>query len=248
MNETQATTRKQSIQGLDLLKFILSIMIIAAHTSLFEEYAQLSKIRETFTGFAVPSFFAMSSYFFYRKIVHTYTHEQTSSILKKSIIRLSILFIVWYVLMLPMTYIRFFSIATLKETIFAILFSCCVNGYGFIKALIINTVILYFCRREKALICLTIVATMINLYCSYNYIYKYNSLFLDIHPYYSFYYHTAYFCCGALFARYQEKIDFTKWSIKILIVMWTTLFLMTFFLKIEPIYRLLSFPLLFPIL
>ncbi|MBO4821136.1 MAG: acyltransferase family protein [Prevotella sp.] len=237
----------KTIQGVDLLKFILSIMIIAAHTNLLGEYGTLAKFREILTSIAVPMFFAISSFFFYRKIESTSKGESPLPILKKSVVRLTILFGSWYMMMLPMTYICFFSIATWKEVVFALLFSCCFTGYWFIKALLINTLLIYLFRKSKALLMFSFVALIINLYCSYNYIYHFNIKLFDFHPYYSFYYHMAYFCLGALFAKYQNAFNFSKRHKTLLIVIWSTLFIMTFSYKTGPILRLLSFPLLFPI-
>jgi len=233
--------------GLDLLKFILAILIISAHCQLFIEFPIVRGRWSSFTAIAVPLFFGISSYLFFRKIFDVARDSDTKSLLIHSIKRLSILFLSWYVLMIPMTYFRFYSVATLKETIFAIFLSCCFNGYWFIKALIINTAILYFCRGKKTLILCSTIALSIYLYCAYNYIYHYNPFLESLHPYYSFYYHTAYFCCGALFARYQNQLQFWKWRSDLLIILWVILYFFTLNSFFDPIYRLVSFVFLFPV-
>lgn len=235
------------LPGIDILKFTLAVLIVAAHCSLFEEMPLLNELRGRLCAVAVPVFFAISSYLFFSKIYSQTKSESSWYLLVKVIKRLCILFTIWYILMLPMTYVKFYSVATLKETFFTIILSCCFNGYWFIKALIINTVIVYSCRKTISLWICTISALSIYLYLSYNNIYRFNEPILKLHAYYSFYYHTAYFCMGALFAKYQDKLNFFKWPISILLVSWLTLFILCGHFRIDPIYRLLSFSLLFPV-
>lgn len=241
------SVQKQYLPGLDLLKFILAILIVSGHCQLFMEYPNLQQWWGHLTSIAVPIFFGISSYLFFRKVYTVPEGADARSILLHSIKRLLILFVCWYVLMIPMTYFQFFSVATLKETIFAFFFSCSLRGYWFIKALIINTVILYFCRRKIPLTVCTIVSIVVYLYCSCNYIYHFNPVVNEFHPYYSFYYHTAYFCSGALFARFQNRLQFENWRTASLLLIWLFLLVLTLWPSFDPIFRLTSFILLFPI-
>ncbi len=239
------TSPKKIIPGLDILKFILAIVIISAHCSLFEEFPNLQSIWGSLIGIAIPIFFSISSYLFFNKIFNGPSTSKTNSIFIHYVKRLAILFTVWYILMIPMTYFKFYSVATPKETLFAIFLSCCFNGYWFIKALIINTTILYFFRKH--LISCFIIAILIYLYCAYNYVYGFNPFLKNIQPYYSFYYHIAYFCWGAIFAKYRDTINFSKWNSQILIFCWLMMLVTTSFFNTEPLYRFFSFPLLFPV-
>lgn len=235
---------KKTIYGFDLLKIIMAILIVAAHTHLFEEYNVLATIRGNIASIAVPTFMAISAYFFFKKIFRVPKEEDTRPVLIKTLKRLALLFFCWYILMLPMTYFKFFSVATIKETIFAIFFSCTFNGYWFIKALIINTCIFYICRDGKAFIICAFVSLLIYLFFSYNYVYH----FIDFpyHPYYSFYYHLAYYSVGVLFARYGECILRNHVNSLLIVVIWMLLLASCFFFDFtDPIYRLLSIPLLF---
>ena len=94
--------RKTYFPGLDLLKFILAIMIIAAHCRLFEEFSDVKVLADRLFSIAVPLFFAMSAFFFVRKIDSLDESGKRKQI-SKTIRRLIILFGIWYVLMLPMT-------------------------------------------------------------------------------------------------------------------------------------------------
>lgn len=236
--------RKTYFPGLDLLKFILAIMIIAAHCRLFEEFSDVKVLADRLFSIAVPLFFAMSAFFFVRKIDSLDESGKRKQI-SKTIKRLAILFAIWYVLMLPMTWFKWWSVATLKETVFALFLSCTLNGYWFIKALIINTAILYLCRDKKAMILLFAISIIVYLIFAYNYIFHY--LPIDLSPYYSFYYHTSYFCVGAIMARYYDDIRLFRLSSWTLLGLWIILFVLVSFLPIDPLYRLFSILLIFPV-
>lgn len=235
---------KEYYAGLDLLKFILAIMIIAAHCSLFEEFADVKVLAERLFSIAVPLFFAMSAFFFVRKI-DSLEESDKRKLFNKTIKRLLILFAIWYVLMLPMTWFKWWSIATFKETVYALFLSCTLNGYWFIKALIINTAILFLCRGRSIMLLLAAVSFAVYLLFAYNYLFHY--LPIDFSPYYSFYYHSSYFCVGAIMARYYDEIRLFRLSSWTLLGLWIILFVLVSFLPIDPLYRFFSIMLVFPV-
>lgn len=237
------STQKQYLPGLDLLKFILAVLIVSGHCQLFVEFPTIQQWWGHLTSIAVPLFFGISAFLFFRKIYSVPEDSNTRPILIHSIKRLTILFLCWYVLMIPITYFQFFSLATFKETIFAFFLSCSLRGYWFIKALIINSAILYVCRKKYALILCTIIALIVYFYCSYNYIYNYNSLLGELHPYYSFYYHTIAFCIGAWLAR-AKSFSFTS---TILFSLWLLLFVSCSCIWMDPVFRIVSILFIFPI-
>ena len=61
-------TQSQYYPGFDLIKLILAILIIAAHTQLFEEIPIIHQIINPIEGSAIPTFFAISAYLFYQRI------------------------------------------------------------------------------------------------------------------------------------------------------------------------------------
>lgn len=199
--------------GLDLLKWILAIRTISVHSSLFSEWPNFHDNFFKVFGFGVPTFLAISAFLFIRKLDTLEELEKKDYIIYREK-RLVIFYVIWWLLMLPMTYSVFFSIATSKEILFAALFKSTFNGYWFIKALIINTFILYLCRKKKILIGLTIISILIYLYCAFAYEHLFRSPIVRYSPYYSFYYHLAFFSLGAVLARYQEKSLLFKLSIK----------------------------------
>lgn len=238
------TVNKTYFAGLDLLKFILAIMIIAAHCSLFEEFTDVKVLADRLFSIAVPLFFAMSAFFFIRKIDSLKECDKRIQ-LNKTIKRLIILFGIWYVLMLPMTWFKWWSIATFKETVYALFLSCTLNGYWFIKALIINTAILFLCRGRSIMLLLAAVSFAVYLLFAYNYLFHY--LPIDFSPYYSFYYHTSYFCVGAIMARYYDKISLFGLSTLTLVGLWVVLYILTSYLPIDPLFRFFSIVLIFPV-
>ncbi len=191
---------KNYFSGLDILKFILAILIVAGHTSFGLEF-RIYPLLGIIESIAVPCFFMISAFLFFNKLNIQQINQR--HVLRHSIKRLCLIFGIWYIIMLPMTYHTFFKLATIKEIIYAFLFTCSFSGYWFFKALIVNTIILYFFRGEKKLTLISIIALIIHLFWFYNY--KYAFISLAISPYYSFYYHTIYFSVGALLAHYYKK-------------------------------------------
>lgn len=185
-------------RAFDLIKILAALLLVAAHCSFLEEYPNLNEIRQKFTNLCIPLFFIISSYLFTIRLINN--QSNSPQILKKTIIRLSILFGIWYVLMLPITWVKWFSIATMKETIAAIIFHCTFSGYWFIKALIINTFIIYFCfkSRKFTYIC-SILFFIYYIVTAYNYIFHF--IRISYSPYYHFGYHVIPCIIGMLAAQ-----------------------------------------------
>lgn len=215
-------TNKLYFPGLDALKWILAVRTIAVHTPLFSEWPSFHDIFFQIFGFGVPTFLAISAFLFIRKIDNLEESKMNGYIVYREK-RLLIFYVIWWLLMLPMTFDVFFSIATIKEIIFAALFKSTFNGYWFIKALIINTFILYLFRKRMLLIIISVVSIFVYLYCALAYEHLYESPIIKYSPYYSFYYHLAFFAIGGLLARYgKNSFLFTvsiKWLVLLLILL-----------------------------
>lgn len=221
-------------KGYDVLKFLLAILIVAAHTQLFIEFPSFHYYFSILCSCAIPTFFAVSSFLFIKKIDCAKNKSEERNIFYKTIKRQFCIFGIWYIIMFPMAYFRFWDVATIKESIYAILFSCSLNGYWFFKALIINTAILYFFRRNKSLCILSILAVIIYLFWAYNY--KLHFIRWSISPYYSFYYHIFPFCIGALYAR---KDWMKKQSVSVLVILFLACYLIATFNYLNPVGRAL---------
>lgn len=86
--------------SIDLLKFLLSFIVVAIHVNPFGE--KLGYLRFPLCRIAVPIFFLVSSYFFFRKIKNNPTNEH-KNILKNLIVRNLKLYLTWFILLLPIT-------------------------------------------------------------------------------------------------------------------------------------------------
>lgn len=106
--------------------------------------------------------------------------------------------------MLPMTYETFFKLANFKEILYAITLSSTFAGYWFIKALIINTIIIYVVFKKRKLLPFSIISITIYLLLSYNNIYSFIELPISVYP--SFYYNLAYFVVGIFYATVEQKV------------------------------------------
>ena len=131
----------------DLIKFFLSLMILAIHTQLYP------KILYPWLRIAVPLFFIISSYFLFSKIKDASIDKQ-KTIFKKFVVRNLQLYTCWFIILLPVTiYFRkeqYFSngiIENILNIIRSILFGSTFAASWFITATIIGAFIIYWLSR-----------------------------------------------------------------------------------------------------
>ncbi len=102
----QATTQLNQQQNsydakFDILKFILSFLVVAIHTQLFPS------VLYPWLRIAVPTFFMITSYFIFGKLKSISDDASRTVIIKKFVIRNLKLYLFWFVLLLPLTlYLR----------------------------------------------------------------------------------------------------------------------------------------------
>lgn len=60
----------KNLNGIDLLKFIMSIIIVGVHSCVFEMLAKdyFGVLINNISNVCVPTFFVISSFFFFRKV------------------------------------------------------------------------------------------------------------------------------------------------------------------------------------
>ena len=92
------TNAKKIYNSIDLAKFIAAILVVAIHTQPFKG-TDYDYYFTCFCRLAVPFFFVASSYFFFRR---------PSPDVKKYTKRLGTLYLMWFILELPIVYKRFF--------------------------------------------------------------------------------------------------------------------------------------------
>lgn len=136
--------KKTIYYGLDLLKFLMALLIIATHSQLLIEYHNIYHVATIIYSLAVPTFFSISTYFYAKKLFSVTTRYEAWKICKKDVSRLLLLECFWLIIDLPMTWNVFFShLTNWKECIAAFVFVFPIRGLWFINALIINKIILY---------------------------------------------------------------------------------------------------------
>lgn len=152
-------TKQKNNDLLDLVKFIMSFLIVAIHTKLFGEYLY------PWLRLAVPIFFMISSYLFFCKINSCETNREKFQALKKFVIRNMILYAFWFVVLLPFNNILrgwfdggFFK-GILNIALNVVIGSTFVASW-FISALILGTIIVFFASKKvniKVLFGITLV-------------------------------------------------------------------------------------------
>ncbi len=131
----------------DLIKFGLSLLVIAIHASLYP------KALYPWLRTAVPLFFMISSYFVFSKLYNAPKAEQ-KGILKKFVVRNLQLYLCWFLILLPITLLKrkelYFS-GNLWENLLAILrsifFGSSFSASWFISASVIGVLLIYFLSK-----------------------------------------------------------------------------------------------------
>ena len=131
----------------DLIKFFLSIFVLAIHSNLYP------MVLYPWLRIAVPLFFVMSSYFVFSKLREA-PREKQKVILKNFVVRNLQLYLCWFVILLPITlYIRkelYFSSGFIKNTLAflkSFFFGSTFVASWFISATIIGALIIYFLSK-----------------------------------------------------------------------------------------------------
>lgn len=100
-NSSNALSNDNYNFNFDCIKFVLSIMIVAIHSSL------LPTIMYPWLRTAVPLFFSISSYFLFQRTAAAGTYEDKKLVIKNYIIRSLKLYGFWLIVLLPVTvYVR----------------------------------------------------------------------------------------------------------------------------------------------
>lgn len=161
----------------DLVKLILSIMIVAIHTSLFPT------ILYPWLRLAVPLFFVISSFLLFTKLNNSASSE-SSTIIKKFITRQLKLYLFWFVVLFPITIfirISWFDSGILNgiyTTIKNTLFSSTFIASWFITATFTATFIVYKLSKKINYKLLFIIFLIIYYICCI--ISSYSNLFTNV--------------------------------------------------------------------
>lgn len=143
MNNLTSKTKDSA----DILKFIMSVFVVATHTGLFAPYLT------PLVRLAVPIFFVLSGYFFYSKVNSFDDKAQRKGYLKKSVKHNLRLYTFWFILLLPLTvYIRgYFNcgvISGVLELLHDLLFASTFQASWYIAALIICFILSFYLSQR----------------------------------------------------------------------------------------------------
>lgn len=146
MDKISATLQKNDAKY-DIIKFILSVMVIAIHSALYP------MVLYPWLRIAVPLFFMISSYFLFSKLRDSSAEEQKRT-LKKFAIRNLQLYACWFVILLPITlHIRrdLYSSPEIFRNIIrivrSVLFGSTFIASWYIVATVIGVLIVYYLSR-----------------------------------------------------------------------------------------------------
>ena len=139
------------ISGLDILKFIMAIFIVNIHLRPFMYAPEwMRSIVDTLSGLAVPTFFVISSFLFFKKIPNE--RFEFGGQLLHFCKRLSVLYLFWCVVWSPIVYIQkdylhdfnaFSVLLLIKDFFFASVF----DASWFLGALLVGIPLVYVLTR-----------------------------------------------------------------------------------------------------
>ncbi len=139
--------KRNSFDGADILKFIMSFLVVATHTEF------LSGALFPITRLAVPVFFVLSSYFFYSK-ANKLSKEESVIYFKSWSAHLLKMYAFWFVLLLPLTvyignYHKLSFFSAILKLFRSLLFSSTFQSSWFLSALLIGNAIVFFLSYKK---------------------------------------------------------------------------------------------------
>lgn len=163
-SEGAVITKRQNYDVLDLAKFILSIFIVAIHSVFFPE------VLYPWLRIAVPLFFIITSFLFFTKIKDLDKNEQNKA-LWKFVKRNLILYLVWFIILLPITIIirkSWFNgdfLQVLWTIVRQIFLGSTFSASWYITASIISVVIVFYLSRKINLYVILGGSFIIFLFC-----------------------------------------------------------------------------------
>ncbi len=159
MSNTNVITPKVNT-GADILKFIMSVFVVATHTGLLGDFIL------PFVRLAVPVFFVLSGYFFFSKVNSIDNSYGKNAYLKKSVKHNLQLYAFWFIVLSPLTfYIRdYFSGGVIKGILTILhnfLLGSTFQASWYVTALITGLVILFFLSKKCSNTLLIIIGAVL---------------------------------------------------------------------------------------
>lgn len=151
MNTTDIS--KKVIPGLDVLKFIAALLVVAIHSEAVNDIQIAYKVLNPIIQSAVPMFFVVSAFLLFRKIRRIpLTFQPKRGILLHFTWRLFLLYTFWMVVQIPLViHTRHYLSMTFFEFIYNFLLDITLrstfHGSWFFSALIVGTWLIYFASK-----------------------------------------------------------------------------------------------------
>ena len=172
MSTSILSVEKRTDSKFDILKLVMAVFVVALHTDLFP-YVLYPWLR-----IAVPMFFIMTGYFFFKKINKFSEYNTQVSIVKGFVVRNVKLYAFWFLFQLPMIlYIRkdlYFGHGLLKGLwafVKSILFGSTFTASWYIVASIYGVLIIFFGLRKVPngvlLVISGVIYILLSLFLSY---------------------------------------------------------------------------------
>ncbi len=203
---------------LDLVKFILSLMIVAIHTKIYPD------VLYPWLRLAIPLFLIISSFLLFRKISEN--PSDSKEIIKKYLIRLLKLYLFWFIVLLPYTILirkHWFDdgvLYGLSKTVYSILFSTTFPASWYLTATIEGTLIVYLLSKKVNDKILFVLFLLCYILCcissSYN-VFLNLKIFTVFKPHFCFLVTMIYILIGKMFAYKKININI-KYLIILLII------------------------------
>ncbi len=153
---SNTSSANKNIASADILKFIMSVLVVATHTSLFAPYLT------PLVRLAVPVFFMLSGYFFFSKVNCLGLYAQKKAYLKKSVTHNLKLYAFWFIALSPVTfYIRdYFSSGALSggaRLIKDFFLASTFQSSWYITALVFGLIFIFFLSQKMGNTALIII-------------------------------------------------------------------------------------------
>lgn len=100
---------KKNYYGIDLLKFIMAVCVVAIHTQPLYSIQSIvvQRLFDTITSLAVPYFFSVSGFLLFSKIDANILCRKSMEVCKKYLSRVLSLYVIWNIIYLPITIFGF---------------------------------------------------------------------------------------------------------------------------------------------
>ena len=145
--------KRKVIPGLDILKFIMALLIVAIHSEAVNDFPIVYEVMNPVIMSAVPMFFVISAFLLFRKIRQSQlSGQQERGILLHFSWRLFLLYSFWMVVQFPLViHTRYYLSMSFLEFIYNFLldiaFRSTFHGSWFFSALVVGTWIIYFASK-----------------------------------------------------------------------------------------------------